>query len=59
MYTQLHISFIVPDVFMCFGNSRNKMEFEKNKEWLQHIQKPLEAQVLNLYNPTMNYNFLL
>ncbi|KAL9822667.1 LOW QUALITY PROTEIN: centlein [Geothlypis trichas] len=26
------------------GNSRNKMEFEKNKEWLQHIQKPLEAQ---------------
>ncbi|KAM6991153.1 LOW QUALITY PROTEIN: centlein [Passerculus sandwichensis] len=44
-YTQLHISFIAPNVFMILRNSRNeKMEFEKNKKWLQRIQKLLEAQ---------------
>lgn len=34
------------------------MEFEKDKEWLQYMQKLPEAQVLNLYLPLMNYNFL-
>jgi len=34
------------------------MEFHKDKEWLEYIQKLLEAQVLNLYLPLMSYNFL-
>lgn len=36
-----------------------KKEFEKDKEWLQYIQKLLEAQVLNLYLHLMHYKFLL
>lgn len=35
------------------------MESEKDKEWLLCIQKLLEAQVVNLFIPLTNYNFLL